>query len=378
MATIFSDRGRCTVIFLPLKSLHEQYMTRAKDAGIKCEVWSVKSVSGHPPQWLIVQIDRCDPEKRQTLESLKLYLQSLITNQRLARVLVDEGHLILTQDGFRPVMHHVAWLAGLSVNLVVMTATLPVACEQTLMARLGCHVYRVLRQPSTRPNIVYAVHPTPSESLNQAVSDHYWTCLSRLQHGEVIIIFCLSKLDVEYMAQELEIPSYHSDHPSDKLEEVLAGLRSGVYHSVVATSLLSVGFDVPSVRYVIHRECPRSIVDYEQESGRAGRDGQPAYADIFADVDRCRSHPPLEDLFGVQAMRNTVRDPNMCRRVRAGHILNGAGSNCPAIEGALFCDVCQSQRNDPSRKPFKSDYPPDLALYSIPRREFLCFTQGFG
>jgi len=78
-----------------------------------------------------------------------LYLQSLITNQCLAWVLVDEGHLILTQDGFCPVMHHGAWLAGLSVNLVVMMATLPVACEQTLMARLGCHVYHVLRQPST-------------------------------------------------------------------------------------------------------------------------------------------------------------------------------------------------------------------------------------
>jgi superfamily II DNA helicase RecQ len=340
---------------------------------ITCANWSTTlSLESHP-QWLIVQVEHADPNHH-ACSRLQTYLASLHLRGRLARIVVDEAHTILTQSHFRHAMTTLQWLAGLGVNVVAMTATVPPACEKSLMESLGCPVYRVLRAPVARPNIKYSVLHAPVdpltklETVTHRVSLYHTEAKATLAKGEVIIVFCLSKDTCETVARMLRLPHYHADCTPEHLAETLSGLRSGKYQGVVATSLLSVGFDVPGVRHVIHHECPRNALDYEQETGRAGRDGALAHAVIFTDVEAKVKSTPFPDAFGVQAVRNMVRDDKNCRRLRMSHVLDGVGLNCPCIPGAVYCDVCAARRDDPHQVGFNPEYPSDLLTSSRLRR----------
>jgi superfamily II DNA helicase RecQ len=360
LATLHADQGRCTVLFLPLKSMHEQYKIRAKKSGITCEVWTPRSTAENHPQWLIVQIELADRDQPGLLSRLKSYLQSLLNRSRIARVLIDEAHLLSTHDHFRSVMDHIKWLGSLSVNLVLLTATCPPPCEKKLMERVGCVAYRVLRSPVSRPNIQYKVCQV-FKNVDDVVVNLVKVIMEKhLGQRDVVIVFCLSRSDAEETAHRLGIPVFHSLCEERYLEEVLEGLRSGKHRAVVATSLLSVGFDIPTVRFVVHQGCPRSVTDYEQESGRAGRDGNLAFAIVVVNKMQKYALPNVDDAWGTQAIRNTMHDESNCRRLRTTFVLDGEAKNCPVIERAVFCDNCQNQLDHPEQGTFSSRLPEDL------------------
>ena len=89
---------------------------------------------------------------------------------------------------------------------------------------------------------------------------------------ERIIIYGLNVQTVEQMADVLDVVRYHSRYK--KKEDALQQFISNQARMIVATSALELGIDLSDVRAVIHIRAPRNLLDYAQESGRAGRDNE--------------------------------------------------------------------------------------------------------
>jgi len=134
-----------------------------------------------------------------------------------------------------------------------------------------------LRQPEIlvgnfdRPNLTYRVIPR-NQLLNQVVE------VVRRHPGEAGIIYCIRRRDVDDLAAELraiEIRArpYHAGLSPDERKKTQEAFRAEKCDLIVATVAFGMGIDRSNVRFVLHAGSPKSIEHYQQEAGRAGRDG---------------------------------------------------------------------------------------------------------
>jgi ATP-dependent DNA helicase RecQ len=202
--------------------------------------------------------------------------------ERLARarpafVAVDEAHCI-SQWGhdFRPEYRQLAALRarfpGLAVHAYTATATPPVRAD--IVAELKLVDPLLLVGSFDRPNLVYRVQPR-TDRLAQvlgAIARH------RDQAG---IVYCIRRAEVEELTaallrRGLKAVRYHaglSDEERRANQDAFVNERVDL---VVATVAFGMGIDRSNVRFVVHAGMPKSLEHYQQEAGRAGRDGLPA------------------------------------------------------------------------------------------------------
>ncbi|GME47484.1 hypothetical protein B0A55_11426 [Neofusicoccum parvum] len=90
-----------------------------------------------------------------------------------------------------------------------------------------------------------------------------------------VVIYCntVSRVKSLVDAGLFQYEAFYSKMSEARKKEVLEDFRAGVVRVVVATSALGMGIDIPDIRLIIHTDEPRDLLDYAQESGRAGRDG---------------------------------------------------------------------------------------------------------
>jgi ATP-dependent DNA helicase RecQ len=204
-------------------------------------------------------------------------LWRLLKQSNLKFIAIDEAHCI-SQWGhdFRPEYRQLGRLRedfpGVSFHAFTATATERVRRDIVAELRLTDPV--VLVGSFDRPNLVYRV--VRRGHLHSQLN----TILDRHQ-GESGIVYCLSRREVEALAEWLEgeghsaVP-YHaglSDEVRSRHQEMFLDERVDI---VVATVAFGMGIDRSNVRFVVHTGAPRSPEHYQQEAGRAGRDGLPA------------------------------------------------------------------------------------------------------
>ena len=199
---------------------------------------------------------------------------SLLASAGVSFVAVDEAHCI-SQWGhdFRPEYRQLGRLRDLfpGISLHAYTATATARVRRDIAAQLA------LRNPVEfvgsfdRPNLLYRV--LPRAALKRQLLD----VLAR-HHGEAGIVYCTSRREVDALAHWLvetgirALP-YHaglSDAERSRNQDAFIRERADV---VVATVAFGMGIDRSDVRFVVHAGAPRSLEHYQQESGRAGRDG---------------------------------------------------------------------------------------------------------
>lgn len=147
MSISLYDSGASTILILPLVAMHEEYISRARKCGLTCKTWTSDCDLTMAPQLLLVAVESCP------WPHLQAHVRTLVILGRLARIVVDEVHLLVKHEPFRPCMGMLAFFGMLPISLVLMTATCTKSLERELFNKLGRKVYRVLRQSTDRPEI---------------------------------------------------------------------------------------------------------------------------------------------------------------------------------------------------------------------------------
>jgi len=201
------------------------------------------------------------------------FLQAL-RRYEVASFAIDEAHCI-SQWGhdFRPEYRQLARLhdAFPACSIHAFTAT------ATPQVRADIKVQLALRDPVElvgnfdRPNLTYRI--VPRLNATQQTLD-----ILRRHHGEAAIVYCLSRNETETMAAHLKeagiaAACYHAGLDATTRHRTQEQFSKETLDVVVATVAFGMGIDRGDVRCVIHATMPKSLEHYQQETGRAGRDG---------------------------------------------------------------------------------------------------------
>ena len=205
--------------------------------------------------------------------------QAMLAGIPLALIAIDEAHCV-SQWGhdFRPDYLALDKLRELfpGVPRLALTATATPIVREEIVARLALRDPAIFVSPFDRANIRYLVQPKtdPRRQLGEFL---------RARGDQAGIVYCLSRKKVESIAESLRQDGYnalpyHAGLSSEMRSEHQHRFLTEEAVIIVATIAFGMGIDRPDVRFVAHLDLPKSIEAYYQETGRAGRDGEPADA----------------------------------------------------------------------------------------------------
>lgn len=279
------------------------------------------------------------------------YLRSL----QLSFFAVDEAHCISEWGhDFRPDYLSLAAMTREfpDVPVAAFTATATPRVAEDIVARLGLRNPHLTRASFDRPNLVYRI--APKDNVERQLVDFI-----KERGDEAGIIYRTTRKSVEATAALLkkngiDARAYHAGLADEERKQSQETFRHDRCQVVVATIAFGMGIDKPNVRFVVHGDLPKNIEGYYQETGRAGRDGEPAQCLLLhspGDIAQlARFNAGIEDPVARQAAGEQLdrmaafARTDGCRRAA---ILGYFGETYPDANCG-GCDVClgEAERED--------------------------------
>ncbi len=272
------------VIISPLISLMKDQVDDLKEMDVAAECLN-SSLDG-AEQYDVVRRIRSSELKLLYLSPERLMIDQtteLLKSVKISFFVIDEAHCISHWGhNFRDEYRQLGVLKKEFKNVGVhaFTATATAEVQQDIIKQLNLEDPHLYIGNIDRPNLNYRVLPRSGNLLGQVVD------VIRKHPNEPGIIYCLRRADVDEISQHLNgmgyrnLP-YHAGLPDEVRKRNQEEFSSERVHIIVATIAFGMGVDCSNIRYVIHAAMPKSIEHYQQETGRAGRDGLPADCTLF-------------------------------------------------------------------------------------------------
>ena len=285
--------------------------------------------------------------ERAAMEGFRRFLETL----DLRLIAIDEAHCISEWGhDFRPDYRTLAELRARFPETPVMalTATATERVRQDILAQLRLEDARQFVSGFDRPNLTYLVR-------RQAGSPEALRGLLDERRGQAAIVYCFARKDTEVVAALLTAGghpalAYHAGLDMDTRRRTQERFIDGEVPVVAATIAFGMGIDKPDIRLVVHYTLPRSVEGYYQETGRAGRDGQPSDCVLFfTESDRHK-----QDFFirrigeetaraAAQGQLQQMLDYGRLTTCRRKYLLDYFGDTM-AGDDCGNCDICLSER----------------------------------
>ena len=349
-----------TIVVSPLIALMQDQVVALKEVGVNAVFLNssleyeeygktVKSIKSGEAKLIYVS-----PEGLATERLKNIFRES---NLKVSCITIDEAHCISEWGhDFRP-----DYLEIISFRrefpdapCLALTATATKQVRQDVLKNLELKNASVLVSSFNRKNIFLQVQPR---------TDGYRQIVSFIENhkDESGIIYCLSRKEVDSLAHELQANhfsalAYHAGLSDEERSENQKKFIRDQVDIMVATVAFGMGINKPNVRYVIHFALPKSIEQYYQEIGRAGRDGLPSTALLLysaGDAHRVRyffREKDEDESFKSERLLQAMLDFANARKCRRQILLNYFGEKYEGgihaesnsnSESLFCCDICE-------------------------------------
>ena len=268
---------------------------------------------------------------------------------------VDEAHCISEWGhDFRPEYRRLKEVMDQidpAVPIIGLTATATPKVQSDILKNLGLRKPAIFISSFNRPNLYYEIQPKINlEQTNKSI-----VRFIQLHKNKSGIIYTLNRKTTEELARMLEANgikavAYHAGLDAKLRSDRQDQFLNEDIHVIVATIAFGMGIDKPDVRFVIHYNIPKSIENYYQETGRAGRDGLEgkcilyySHKDVAKLEHLMRDKPLSEREVGAQLINETVSyaESSICRRKT---LLYYFGEAYDDKKSCGHCDNCLSPK----------------------------------